>query len=484
MRELSLFSGAGGGLLATRYLLGWTCIGYVESDPGAQAILAARVRDGLLDDAPLFADVRTFLSDGHAERYRGVADVVTGGFPCQPHSQAGRRKGHADERNLWPETLAVLRAVRPRYALLENVAGLATSPGPDGEPYVWRILADLHEAGFDAEWVVLGADDVGAPHRRKRLWIVAHARKRGLRSRQRPLRAGELDVDWGGTRLADARRERDQRDGEGLQRQRRGDVADAAGPRRSDPEDAGPDRGNAEQRSRSIESQRSDRGLGDAAAARLSRTEEGCSGRGSAAAFDAGARMGDAIGPRLEGRASERGDAWAEREAAERAGGDALADAEDQRARQLSEQARRGLPDARRGSECLADADSRDGDRLHERVEPGYVAPDSRGGGAGDASDPPRWPPGPDAAHAWRAVLDRWPGLAPALSPGEEDRYGIRYPLARRTKAASPEVESTVRRVAARLPGGLGRPAQLRGLGNAQVPDVVALAWRLLTGPP
>lgn len=120
-RELSLFSGAGGGLLGTK-LLGWRPVCYVEKDPYCQRVLQARIRDGYLDDAPIWDDINTF--DGR--RWRGCVDIVTAGFPCQPFSMAGRRKGDSDERNLWPDTVRVIREVGPRVVLLENVAGLLT----------------------------------------------------------------------------------------------------------------------------------------------------------------------------------------------------------------------------------------------------------------------------------------------------------------------------------------------------------------------
>ena len=92
MNELSLFSGAGGGLLGTM-LLGFRPIGYVEWDDYCQRVLAARIRDGFLSDAPIFGDIKTFISDGYAASYTGLVDVITAGFPCQPFSVAGKRKG-------------------------------------------------------------------------------------------------------------------------------------------------------------------------------------------------------------------------------------------------------------------------------------------------------------------------------------------------------------------------------------------------------
>jgi DNA (cytosine-5)-methyltransferase 1 len=79
--ELSLFSGAGGGLLGTK-LLGWRCAGYVENDDYCQRVLAGRIEGGIFDRAPIFRDIRAFLGQGFAERYRGLVDVLTAGFPC------------------------------------------------------------------------------------------------------------------------------------------------------------------------------------------------------------------------------------------------------------------------------------------------------------------------------------------------------------------------------------------------------------------
>ena len=165
MRELSLFSGAGGGLLGT-HLLGWRSIGYVEFDDYCQRVIRARIDDGYLPDAPIFGDIRAFNSDGYAASYQGLVDVITAGFPCQPFSTAGKRAGADDARNMWPATIECIRLVRPRYCLLENVAAL-TSSG-----YFGTILADLAESGYDARWRILSAAEVGAPHQRKRIWIL------------------------------------------------------------------------------------------------------------------------------------------------------------------------------------------------------------------------------------------------------------------------------------------------------------------------
>lgn len=167
MRELSLFSGAGGGLLGS-YLLGWRPVGYVEQNDYCQRVIAARITDGILPDAPIFGDVRSFIRDGYATSYQGMVDVITAGFPCQPFSLAGKRKGGSDKRNLWPATIQCIRLVRPRYALLENVPGLLV------HRYFGTILRTLAESGYSASWRVLSAAECGAPHLRKRLWIVAY----------------------------------------------------------------------------------------------------------------------------------------------------------------------------------------------------------------------------------------------------------------------------------------------------------------------
>lgn len=180
MRELSLFSGGGGGVYGSK-LLGWKTIGYVEYDDYCQRIIAQRIRDGIFDSAPIFGDIRTFAAL-HASSYRGLVDVITAGFPCQPFSTAGRQRGSDDERNMWPATLKVIRAVRPQYALLENVPGLLGK-----HRYFETILKDLSEAGYDVRWVCLSAAEVGAPHKRERLWILANAESHRLEGSDQPL---------------------------------------------------------------------------------------------------------------------------------------------------------------------------------------------------------------------------------------------------------------------------------------------------------
>jgi DNA (cytosine-5)-methyltransferase 1 len=178
MRELSLFTGAGGGVLGT-HLLGWTPVGYVEFNDYCQQVLAARIKDGYIREAPIFGDIRAFIGEGYARSYQGMVDVITAGFPCQPFSVAGKQAAEDDPRNMWPATAEVLRVVRPRFAFLENVPGLLA--GSHG--YFGEVLRDLAAMGYDARWGVLSAADAGAPHLRKRLWIqceIADSKRNGL----------------------------------------------------------------------------------------------------------------------------------------------------------------------------------------------------------------------------------------------------------------------------------------------------------------
>ena len=145
MDELSLFSGAGGGLLGSK-LLGWRCKGYVEFNEYCQKVIKQRIADGILDEAPIFGDIRTFINEGYAESYKGMVDILTGGFPCQPFSVAGKGLGVDDPRNMWPATRDCISIIQPRFAFLENVPGILT------HGYIQRIFGDLAELGYDCRW--------------------------------------------------------------------------------------------------------------------------------------------------------------------------------------------------------------------------------------------------------------------------------------------------------------------------------------------
>jgi DNA (cytosine-5)-methyltransferase 1 len=165
MNELALFAGAGGGILGGG-LLGWRTVCAVEWEPYPASVLCARQNDGLLPPFPIWDDVQTF--DG--KPWRGIVDVVSGGFPCQDISAAGKGAGIEGERSgMWREMARIIREVRPRFAFMEN-SPMLTSRG------LGTVLGDLAKMGFDARWGVLGAADVGANHQRDRVWIVAKRR--------------------------------------------------------------------------------------------------------------------------------------------------------------------------------------------------------------------------------------------------------------------------------------------------------------------
>lgn len=166
MNELALFAGAGGGILGGE-LLGWRTVCAVERDAHCASVLAQRQTDRCLAPFPIWSDVTTF----NGRPWRGVVDVVSGGFPCQDISVAGSGDGLDGERSgLWKEMARIIREVRPRFAYVEN-SPMLTSRGLD------RVLGDLAEMRFDAEWGVLSAADVGAKHLRERIWILAYSRR-------------------------------------------------------------------------------------------------------------------------------------------------------------------------------------------------------------------------------------------------------------------------------------------------------------------
>lgn len=167
---VSLFAGIGGIDLGLDRA-GFRCVGQVELDPFCRSILDAR-----WPSVPKHDDVRTFPA-WWAEQSRPVVDVVAGGFPCQPFSDAGRRAGTADKRWGWSWMFNAVTHVQPRAVIAENTPGLMR----DGDAF-GRVVGDLHAAGLSPHWSVLSACAVGAPHMRKRLFIIGGtlpATKRG-----------------------------------------------------------------------------------------------------------------------------------------------------------------------------------------------------------------------------------------------------------------------------------------------------------------
>ena len=178
---IHLCSGYGGFELALRPY-GYTTVCHVERDAYAAATLVARMEEQRLDQAPIWDDLATF----EGKPWCGKVDLITAGLPCQPFSSAGNRAGLEDERHLWPHARRIIAEVRPRLVFLENV--------PDVVRAGWlaHVLADLATLGFDADWGMLSASAVGAPHRRQRFWLLGYTD-----SSRRPESAGSVSSGEG-----------------------------------------------------------------------------------------------------------------------------------------------------------------------------------------------------------------------------------------------------------------------------------------------
>ena len=204
----------------------------VEIEAFVQANLVAKIEEGRMDDAPIYTDLKTFP----ARIFRGKIHGIIGGYPCQPFSSAGKRKGEKDPRHLWPYIREHVRAIRPLWCMFENVRGHTTMG-------LWRVLSDLEEDGYRTEWGLFSAEETGAPHQRIRCFILAHTASReprqsqarnggqdtsgGSEDTQWPARPGEEQYEWEEPRVvADCsvkrcggRKNKDGENGEGLSEQ-------------------------------------------------------------------------------------------------------------------------------------------------------------------------------------------------------------------------------------------------------------------------
>jgi DNA (cytosine-5)-methyltransferase 1 len=165
MNGLSLCSGVGGIDLGLRLAFpGYKTICHVEVEPSCQGVLLARMDDGVLDRAPIWGDLKRF----DARPWRGLVDVVHGGYPCQPFSVAGKRRGADDPRHLWPHIERVVRECEPESCLFENVGGHLSLGASE-------VVRDMVDMGFRVAMGFFTASELGAPHARERLWILGHA---------------------------------------------------------------------------------------------------------------------------------------------------------------------------------------------------------------------------------------------------------------------------------------------------------------------
>lgn len=165
MNVLDLFAGIGGFTLGLERA-GFETVAFCEIDPYAQKVLRKN-----WPEVPIYDDVRTITADRLAADGIGV-DVITGGFPCQDISTAGRQAGIEGERSgLWSECARLLGEIRPRYAIFENVTNLLNGDGGD---WFKRVLGDISAIGYDAEWHCIPASAIGAHHHRDRVWIIAY----------------------------------------------------------------------------------------------------------------------------------------------------------------------------------------------------------------------------------------------------------------------------------------------------------------------
>ena len=184
MKHLDLFSGIGGFALAARRV-GWQTIQFVEIEPYCQRVLAKN-----FPGVPIHDDIQTYTGAA------GSADIITAGFPCQPSSQIGLRKGEQDDRWLWPYVPPIIETVGPTWFVGENVIGLADM-GLD------QVLADLANLDYSVGVYDIPAGGVGANHERRRLWILAHTNSEGLErqpSTSNAERTATAGHDWSSDR--------------------------------------------------------------------------------------------------------------------------------------------------------------------------------------------------------------------------------------------------------------------------------------------
>lgn len=188
--HLSLCSGYEGIGLGLRGVLpNLREIAYVEREGFPVANLVAKMEAGELDAAPVFTDVKTFPYG----EFRGCVDILSGGFPCQPFSAAGKRQATEDPRHLFPYIADGIRECQPRVVFLENVAGIISAKTAEGESVLQYVLRELEGLGYRATAGIFSAEEVGAPHQRKRVFILGVANPNNDGHREDSKRNGKAE---------------------------------------------------------------------------------------------------------------------------------------------------------------------------------------------------------------------------------------------------------------------------------------------------
>jgi len=170
MKVIDLFSGIGGFSLGLESTGGFETVQFVENNEWCQKVLAKN-----FPNVPITGDIKNY-EPKRSERI----GLVCGGFPCQPYSVAGKRKGTEDDRHLWPEMLRVIKSVKPKYIIGENVRNLTSIQ--DGMVFE-QVCTDLENEGYEVQSFIIPASAVNAPHQRYRVWIVAHSDNNGQQGR-------------------------------------------------------------------------------------------------------------------------------------------------------------------------------------------------------------------------------------------------------------------------------------------------------------
>ena len=420
---LSLCAGGGGldmGLMLAEPGFHTRC--FVEWEEYPRQCLIAAQRAGYFAPAPIWDDLTTF--DGRP--FRGAFDTVLAGYPCQPFSHAGQRRGHDDERHLWPDVARIVREVEPEWVFLENVAG-HVSLGAE------TVLRDLWDMGYTPAAGLFSASETGAPHERLRWFCVAYRDSGNGRANSGAANAGTDWRDEFSRGCGDAVAHADGRNAS-TERQQRG------GQQRLQPECGAVGAGDV------VHPGRSERRAGAGGGCIPDRHDAGRPQKAGGAS-EPGDIVDNAASPRREPEGIGPGSDIEGGECLSRAGRDELADAE----RDAGHEGRRG-----------------------HRVDP-------EAGGIGQAnragpSRPYLFPPGPGDAAAWAAVLRSSPDMAPAASARDLHAW------ARRMEADGREWwQAEAEPAFCRMVDGLSHRSQpLRLLGNAVHPLTAGLAWRSL----